>query len=182
MNGRTPPVIATWLLEHLATGYHAQALAGDLIEQYARGRSRLWYWREVIIAISLARARSFRSHTRLWITARRLVCHVAIELAVVLGAVVIIDGFRIAHHPAEMLTPAFVGTMALLMAVGSVGYVLLRRTRRAGARHARVDRLIMLFAVAALGAGTLTWADTVRRQARAAGNCPCATTELPTNP
>jgi hypothetical protein len=57
---RKPPTIATWLLEHLGPIRHRESLAGDLIEQYQRGRSESWYWRQVVIAVLVARLRPVR--------------------------------------------------------------------------------------------------------------------------
>jgi len=51
MTRSRPPVLATWLLRHFAAGPDADAVAGDLIEHYQRGRSATWYWREVVVAI-----------------------------------------------------------------------------------------------------------------------------------
>lgn len=51
MKSSQPPSVATWLLLHLASGQDRDALVGDLIEEYRRGRSESWYWRQVLIAI-----------------------------------------------------------------------------------------------------------------------------------
>ena len=61
---RVPPALASWLLEHWGSPYHGESLAGDLIEQYQEGRSRGWYWRQVITALILARVRALRSVPR----------------------------------------------------------------------------------------------------------------------
>jgi hypothetical protein len=55
---RSPPQLATWLLESLGSGVRAEELIGDLTEQFADGRSRFWYWRQAIgaIAVRLRRA------------------------------------------------------------------------------------------------------------------------------
>jgi len=52
-----PPIVATRLLEMLASGPHDDALAGDLVEQYRQGRSAGWYWRQVLSAILVCLAR-----------------------------------------------------------------------------------------------------------------------------
>lgn len=48
-----PPRSAIWLLQHLCTGSHNQALTGDLVEKLRGGRSRGWFWKEVLIAIAV---------------------------------------------------------------------------------------------------------------------------------
>ena len=51
MTPAAPPRFATWLLQHCGSGYRCESLAGDLIEEYHAGRSRVWYWRQVLLAI-----------------------------------------------------------------------------------------------------------------------------------
>jgi hypothetical protein len=48
----SPPPLATWLLTRLTSGEKSESLVGDVIEQYQRGRSAAWYWRQVIAAIA----------------------------------------------------------------------------------------------------------------------------------
>jgi hypothetical protein len=50
MTARAPRV-ATWLLLRFSSGPHGEAIAGDLMEQYAERQSRWWYWRQVLSAI-----------------------------------------------------------------------------------------------------------------------------------
>jgi hypothetical protein len=57
-----PPSIATWLLDRFGADPQHDAVAGDLLEQYRLGRSRLWYWREVITAITVGTCAAFRNH------------------------------------------------------------------------------------------------------------------------
>ena len=45
------PRVATWLLIRFSSGPHGEAIAGDLMEQYAAHPSRWRYWRQVISAI-----------------------------------------------------------------------------------------------------------------------------------
>lgn len=45
------PRLATWLLVRFSSGPHGEAIAGDLMEQYAARPSRAWYWRQVLSAI-----------------------------------------------------------------------------------------------------------------------------------
>jgi hypothetical protein len=49
MNSPQPPRLASFLLQRL--GPHNEPLVGDLLEERANGRSRTWYWRQVLIAV-----------------------------------------------------------------------------------------------------------------------------------
>lgn len=60
MTSRRPPVLAQTLLEWVDPAN--DALHGDLLEEFASGRSRLWYWRQVMAAAGLALARPVRAH------------------------------------------------------------------------------------------------------------------------
>jgi len=60
-----PPLIATWMLEHWTLGPSNNALAGDLLEEFRSGRARrtrAWYWRQVIAAISINCSRQILNH------------------------------------------------------------------------------------------------------------------------
>ena len=54
MRSTNPPVVATWFLRQLGSGPNNDALLGDLIEQYGQRRSRIWYWRQVFVAIAVS--------------------------------------------------------------------------------------------------------------------------------
>lgn len=60
MTPRRPPVLAQTLLEWVDPAN--DALHGDLLEEFAAGRSRLWYWRQVAAATGVAFARPVRAH------------------------------------------------------------------------------------------------------------------------
>ena len=168
-----PPRMATWLLQHLAAGWHRESLEGDLIEEYARGRGRFWFWRQTLMAIAFAQLRPFRARTsiagRTWIAARAwtLFFRVLTELAVVLGAVSIVDRSRDARIWQDMLNPAFVTTMAILVAVAFVGLRLPVTLFNSKRSRGPLNHLTLFFAMAALGAGTLSWASATRRQCTA---------------
>jgi preprotein translocase subunit SecY len=53
MTEKQPPALATWLLKRAARGN--EALVGDLLEEYCRGRSTGWYWRQVLTAVVVGR-------------------------------------------------------------------------------------------------------------------------------
>jgi len=48
---RTPPFLARRILERL--GADDEALIGDLVEEYRRGRSRAWYWAQVLSSVAM---------------------------------------------------------------------------------------------------------------------------------
>ena len=50
---------AHWLLERM--GLDA-ALTGDLLEERERGRSAIWYWRQVLVAVCVAIRDAVRNH------------------------------------------------------------------------------------------------------------------------
>lgn len=62
MSQRRPPILATWLLQHLGDRYRRDALIGDLIEEYHQGRSYGWYWRQAFSALFAAGRNTLRRH------------------------------------------------------------------------------------------------------------------------
>jgi hypothetical protein len=69
MNRNQPPTIAKWLLLHLATSRNIEAISGDLDERYGHGHSRVWYWRQVAVAIVVSTFRDIRDHKLLTLRA-----------------------------------------------------------------------------------------------------------------
>jgi hypothetical protein len=57
---RKPPAVATRLL--LGLGAPDDSVVGDLLEEYQSGRSRLWYWRQVLSAVWLSSLRNTVTH------------------------------------------------------------------------------------------------------------------------
>lgn len=56
------PRLASWLLRRLASGPKRESLIGDLDEQFARGRSSSWYWRQVLSAILVGVVSDLHDH------------------------------------------------------------------------------------------------------------------------
>ena len=61
MSQHQPPRLAVWLVEHLASPYQREALAGDLLEEYQHRRSPGWYWKQVGAVLAFAGARRLRA-------------------------------------------------------------------------------------------------------------------------
>jgi hypothetical protein len=57
---RPAPPFATWML--LRLGPPDESFAGDLAEEHAAGRSRAWYWRQVLSAVVLTAVRHGGAH------------------------------------------------------------------------------------------------------------------------
>jgi hypothetical protein len=69
MNLLQPPTLATWLLQHFRSGPRNDSVIGDLMEQYHLGRSRTWYWRQVLMAIVISFSTEIWRHKLLTIRA-----------------------------------------------------------------------------------------------------------------
>ena len=176
MSERVPPKIAVWLLRKWGSHYHAESLAGDLIEQYRQGRSRAWYWKQVTAAVSVAQAPAIRASVS---AAGRLLARLVAEAAAVLSIVVIVDQARRAHSLAGAANVTFVAVLAALITVAGVGYLICTRPSKQGRMHALLSAWVLTFGVIALGAGTLTWADTLRADRCPAAACVCPMTDHP---
>jgi hypothetical protein len=160
MNERVPPKVALWLLKSWGSPYHRESLAGDLIEQYQEGRSRTWCWKQVAVAILAARGRSVRAMP--WAATCRALSRLFAEVAAVLALTVIVDQARRTHSLAQMLTESFIGTVAVLISMAMVAFVVSARAGKRKRTPAAINALMLVFGVIALGLGTITWADTLR--------------------
>jgi hypothetical protein len=60
MTFKQPPAVASWCLVHLSDP--DEGLLGDLIEEYQRRQSPIWYWRQIAIAIVVNCARRIWTH------------------------------------------------------------------------------------------------------------------------
>jgi hypothetical protein len=75
-----PPALATKLLESLIAERTSEALLGDLIEQYRGGRSRAWYWRQVLHALVIGSGREDRRQKLQAVSAVIVGCVTALPL------------------------------------------------------------------------------------------------------
>ena len=89
MKRSNPPVLATWLLEH-ARFRTTDVIAGDLLEEFNRGRSAAWYWRQALVAIIVGCASEVRRH-RVLAARAILITWAANYAALMLGRLVMIE-------------------------------------------------------------------------------------------
>jgi hypothetical protein len=69
MRSSHPPIVATWLLEHLRSDSVNESLIGDLMEEYGRGRSSGWYWKQALAIIVVSSRDEIRAHVLIAIKA-----------------------------------------------------------------------------------------------------------------
>lgn len=64
MTGRksAPPALALWCLRHLLPSHASEALTGDLVENFRHGKTRAWFWKQVLAAMAAAALAGLRSH------------------------------------------------------------------------------------------------------------------------
>jgi hypothetical protein len=170
MTLRAPPRLAACLLKHFGPSYRSESLAGDLFEEYQLNRSPVWYWRQVVAAICVGRAMNLRKIFTVPRLAVPAMLRFSIEAAALIGCIALAEQFRRTCPIGPAADIAWVVTIvaaaALCFSVGS--YVsfcisLALRRRAVGDRSAPIKPLIRVFAITALSAGTLTWANTAPR-------------------
>ena len=104
MKRSQPPILATRLLERLASGPHGDAILGDLIEQYRQGRSAAWYWRQVLLAILVGLAKD------------RVLGGMAILGSLLVLLLIIVS---VGRHPSSLGSGLFLTDITLLGAYGA---------------------------------------------------------------
>jgi hypothetical protein len=158
MMKRSPPAFATWLLAHFASDYQRDSLVGDLIEQYRQGKSRFWYWKQVVAALVVASAKVLRP--TLAVSAARILLRVAAESVAVTGLVSLFYELRRVDPPADFFRSALIASIVLLASIASLGLHASIAGGLRKRRHPAIKRLLAPFAAIALSVATLTWAGT----------------------
>src|SRR5689334_312722 len=69
MRSAEPPKIARWLLHNFGSSPNNAAIIGDLDEKLRTGRCRVWYWRQVAVAIVVSTFKDIRNHNLLTLRA-----------------------------------------------------------------------------------------------------------------
>lgn len=62
MTSRQSPGLATWALRHFGCSPNNEAILGDLVERHQKGKSGIWYCRQVIIALVTGCVRETREN------------------------------------------------------------------------------------------------------------------------
>jgi hypothetical protein len=150
MRTSRPPFIASWILHRFGARPDNDAIAGDLLEQYQHGRSRLWYWREIIVAILTGAWSEARQH--------RLSLLVAIAMAWILDFV-----WQKVMTPLEysVIVRYVIGGQARLDQIAWVGFLIEAPLAVAmgwtTARFAQRCRIPAVFGLAVCGLLVSTW-------------------------
>lgn len=116
-----PPALANWLLTRLVPAPHLETIAGDLDEQFAKGRSGFWYWRQALNTILVHGVQDLRSSK------------VMANLAVVVGWLslfalqVIVNSTMLLEWSRQS---AFVGLALTALGGMNSGFVIVRLWRR----------------------------------------------------
>lgn len=161
MTKRRPPALARTLLEWVDPANHA--LQGDLLEEFAAGRSRLWYWRQVAAAAGVAAARPVRAHGLSGLEPAMLGLIMFFLLAFYVVFVVNVTDWLLRFEGVDLLSrvPRLIARWPLTTALLAFGAgALLGRAIGAGGDRHRVARIVafggttMLCAVAGLQAVT----------------------------
>ena len=167
MSDRTPPTIALWLLQQCGSGYRAESLAGDLIEEYRRGRSLSWLWLQVAAAVRVALMRFL--WTPRWSGVLGASFRLAAEVSAVLALVEIVQQSRRTLAADEMMHLWVIVIAAALINLASIGVLASTRAFRRKPAHSFAGALMLAltlaFGVVSLGVGELTRADTARGSA-----------------
>lgn len=167
MSDRTPPKVALWLLRQCGLAYHAESLAGDLIEEYRRGRSLSWLWLQVAAAVRVALMRFLR--TLRWSELLGPSFRLAAEVSAVLALVEIVQQNRRTLAADEMMHLWFIVIAAALINLASIGVLASTRAFRRKPAHSLAGALMLAltlaFGVVALSVGELTRADTAHGSA-----------------
>lgn len=138
MRSSRPPALATWWLEHVRFGVTNDFLIGDLVEEYGRGRSTSWYWKQVVAAFVVNFVREVRTQPLL---AARTVASVW-SVWYLYGFV-----FRSSLQKLTIPLPPTIGFMWLLAGCGAwagAGWIVARLHRE------HETAMVLLFATAVL--------------------------------
>jgi hypothetical protein len=108
MTSNQPPRIAAWLLRYFGSSANNDVVIGDLDERYRQGRSRVWYWRQVLVALAGQRWRTLVSNSIL-VDGEEVMLKVAVTF-LLLGLLIVFS--TLAFHGSASDLPSVAGTLA----------------------------------------------------------------------
>jgi hypothetical protein len=127
------------------------ALLGDIVEERASGRSRAWYWRQIVVAVARSIGSSVRHHPVLML---RALAAALVSYTLVAAAIAVAEGYVYGRYLGWMwLEP---GALLILIPVAVIpaffaGW-LVPRTHRACAEAAI---LVLVFSLAVLSSNDI---------------------------
>src|SRR5215510_1823654 len=140
-----PPKLATALLRRVVA--NQPALVGDLLEQFRLGRSRWWYWRQVLALLGCTSWRELRA-SGWWSAAAITTAVLVLDLPYLLHSPMGVDARR------WLLMALFLAPQAVVIAVPvglTAGMVI-------GARSCVSSRILPVVLIFAVSASLLTFA------------------------
>jgi hypothetical protein len=168
MTARTPRV-ATWLLLRFSSGPHGEAIAGDLMEQYATHPSRWWYWRQVLSAIRADIVTTARDNK--WRTVFAIALGQAAYFATSFPATWLIRRARLItqrwlsdiDHEWFLWTLRVEGTVIIAMVCVAIGWGVAKATRRsAPAAICLLAMSVMIVEFAMFALALANWPEPAR--------------------
>jgi hypothetical protein len=109
-----PPRLATWLLKHFGCSPNTDAVIGDLDERFRDGRSRIWYWKQVLVGLAVG------SGTQLLVKGQLLMKRTAVWTLILAGVFTLVGTFSLGF---------WIGKMPMYQEVPKVNYEGHWRTR-----------------------------------------------------
>jgi hypothetical protein len=141
MKRTSPPKTAAWLLQHFGSSPNNTEVIGDLAERYCSGKTALWYWRQVIIAIVVSAFDDIRTHKLL--TLRAMIVGWCIYYFLGLSAVSFLVWFE-TKWPSLLNLGIALGPVVLL-SIGTVSGAIIAILHRSNKRS-----LLLLFSLTVL--------------------------------
>jgi hypothetical protein len=125
-----PPANAARLLERLVPKQDHDVLLGDLHEEYQHGRSRMWYWFQIVAAIAASSWKDIRTHKLAALGAGTLaVVYLAIGSPMLLKGAVALTSSRGTLSPAAAIAAYRVMDSTLSVVLG---WLIVRLARDRG--------------------------------------------------
>jgi len=143
-----PPKLATVLMRHLLASDEVEAIEGDLFEQYRRGRSASWYWRQVLLSIGLSLISGPRNSPLRALEVVLFGNVILFGLSVLFAIPMMIAGMPFRIHGETFAITSFIGGVPLLLTCSVSSAVAGRFIRRRWS--ARQPGIFLLFAVSTL--------------------------------